>query len=188
MQVNKDAFSSGQILSKLWLAESLEKVVQTHGLHQPRKILCLAGWYGITNFILRARNQIQIETFRSIDIDPMVESVADNINNAWEWQDWQFKSVTADANEYCYGIDQFNTVINTSIEHLESRKWFDCVPRGCLVVLQSNDMPHKDHHHTHTNLDNFVEDFTFSENLFTGEKLFVYPEWQFSRFMIIGIK
>jgi hypothetical protein len=188
MHFDKEAFSSGQVLSKLWMAETLEKVVQTHLLAQPRKILCLAGWYGITNFILRTRNQIEIEIFRSIDIDPSVESVADNINKAWEWQNWQFKGITADANDYYYGLDQFDTVINTSVEHLESRKWFDNIPCGCLVVLQSNNMPHQDHNHTHTDLNKFIEDFVFSKTLFSGEKLFVYPEWQFKRFMIIGIK
>ena len=161
--MNFDAFSSGQVLSKVWLAESLEKVVELNLLAQPRQILCLGGWYGLTNFILRIRNRIKIKNFRSLDIDPEVEKIADKINNSWEWQDWQFKSITGDANDFHYTIDDFDTVINTSVEHIESRKWFENIPKDCLVVLQSNDMPHEDHTECHSNLDEFVKEFNLSE-------------------------
>lgn len=183
-----DAFSSGQILSKLWLAESLEKVIEFNMLTQPRRILCLGGWYGLTNFILRIRDRIKIKTFRSLDIDPKVENIADQINNSWEWQDWQFKAVTADANSFRYTADDFDTVINTSVEHMESRQWFENIPEGSLVALQSNDMPHEDHSGCHGDLYEFVKEFNLSETFFTGEKLFSYPDWSFRRFMIIGIK
>ena len=186
--MNFDAFSSGQVLSKVWLDESLEKVVELNLLAKPRQILCLGGWYGLTNFILRIRNRIKIKNFRSLDIDPEVEKIADKINNSWEWQDWQFKSITGDANDFHYTIDDFDTVINTSVEHIESRKWFENIPKDCLVVLQSNDMPHEDHTECHSNLDEFVKEFNLSETFFTGEKLFTYPDWSFRRFMIIGIK
>ena len=188
MHLDQDAFSSGQVLSKLWLAESLEKIIELNMPAHPRQILCLGVWYGLTNFILRIRNRIEIKTFRSLDIDPEVEKIADKINNSWEWQNWQFKSITGDANDFQYTIDDFDTVINTSVEHIESQEWFDNIPKGTLVVLQSNDMKHEDHCHNHNSLENFVKDFKLSEIYFTGEKLFEYPDWQFRRFMIIGVK
>lgn len=183
-----DAFSSGQVLSKTWLAEKLENVIEYNDLNQPRKILCLGGWYGLTNFILRTRNNIQIEKFRSIDIDPDACKVADKINNAWEWQNWQFKSICEDADYYQYGIDDFDTVINTSVEHMQSTQWFDLIPKGCLVALQSNNMAHEDHCFNHNSLDDLMEDFPLSETLYRGEKYFEYPDWNFYRYMIIGTK
>lgn len=183
-----DAFSSGQILSKIWLAESLEKVIELNVLTQPRNILCLGGWYGLTNFILRTRNRIKVKKFRSLDIDPKVAEIADKINNSWEWQDWQFKSITGNADEFLYTLEDFDTVINTSVEHMESQQWFENIPGGSLVALQSNDMPHEDHLGCHSDLDGFIKEFDLSETFFTGEKLFCYPDWSFRRFMIIGIK
>lgn len=183
-----DAFSSGQVLSKLWLAERLESVIEYNDLSQPRKILCLGGWYGLTNFILRIRNNVKIEKFRSLDIDPEACEIADKINNSWEWQQWQFKSLCDDANMYSYTRDEFDTVINTSVEHIESTDWFDRIPRGTLIALQSNDMPHEDHAANHYSLDEFQKCFPITESLFVGEKMFQYTDWSFRRFMIIGIK
>lgn len=183
-----DSFSSGQILSKIWLAETLEKVIEYNNLDQPRKILCLGGWYGITNFILRSRNKISIDKFRSLDIDSNACNIADKINNAWEWQNWQFKSICEDANMYKYAEEEYNTVINTSVEHIDSKQWYDRIPKGYLVILQSNNMMHEDHSSNHKNLEEFVEDFPMNESLYQGEKLFQYLDWSFKRFMIIGIK
>lgn len=183
-----DAFSSGQILSKIWLAEKLESVIVYNNLHQPRKILCLGGWYGVINFILRSRNNIEIEKFRSLDIDHEACDTADKINNLWEWQNWQFKSICTDANTFEYSKDDFDTVINTSVEHIESKEWFDRIPSGTLVVLQSNNMKHDDHCHNHATLEELLEEFPISNTLFQGQKHFQYPSWEFFRFMHIGIK
>ena len=187
MNLDKDAFSSGQIKSKLWLSEKLEQ--EMLAIDNPAlKILCLGGWYGITNFVLRTRDRLNIELFRSIDIDPEVQSIADAINNLWEWQDWQFKAITKDANDFQYSINDFNLVINTSVEHIDSYQWFENIPKDCYVVLQSNNMNHDDHCHNHETLDNMVDEFPLSQLLYRGELLFEYPDWQFKRFMIIGKK
>jgi hypothetical protein len=188
MLLDKDAFSSGQVLSKLWLAEELEKVVVYNNLPQPLSILCLGGWYGITNFILQLRSNINIEKFRSIDIDPIACENADLVNNAWVWQSWQFKAICDNVNTFSYSLCEFNTIINTSIEHIESHQWFDQIPAGSLAVLQSNNMAHDDHCHNHVSLEDFKSEFDISQELFAGEKLFEYPEWSFKRFMVIGIK
>ena len=188
MLLDKDAFSSGQILSKLWLAEELEKAVVNNSLPQPLSILCFGGWYGVINFILRSRSNVNIEKFRSVDIDPVACENADLLNKPWVWQSWQFKSICDNANTFAYSSSEFNTVINTSIEHIEGHQWFDRIPKSSLVVLQSNNMEHDDHCHNHSSLDEFRSEFDISQVLFSGEKLFEYPNWSFKRFMIIGIK
>lgn len=187
MDINPDAFSSGQIGSKIWLAEELEKIIKIENI-PPVKILCLGGWYGIINFILQARGNIQIDKFRSIDIDSSVETVADKINNLWEWQDWNFKAITDDANTFRYSIKDFNVVINTSIEHIESKKWFEHIEKDTIIVMQSNNMNHDDHCRNHDSLEELEKDFPLSTIMFRGEKRFDYPNWSFTRFMIIGKK
>jgi len=65
---------------------------------------------------------LNIALFRSIDIDPEVEKIANTINNLWERQDWKFKALTEDANDFQYSPDDFNLIINTSIEHMDSKQ------------------------------------------------------------------
>ena len=187
MIIDKDAFSSGQIASKIWLAEELEKIIKDESVPN-LNILCLGGWYGITNLILQIRGNLKISKFRSLDIDPSVVITADMINNLWEWQDWRFKSITADANDFHYSLEDFNLVINTSEEHIDSVKWFENIPAGCYVVLQSNNMDHEDHSNNHQSLEDMVDEFHLSLLLYKGELLFKYPDWQFKRFMLIGKK
>jgi len=181
MIVDKDAFSSGQIGSKLWLCEQLEDCFANIDT-----VWIYGGWYGITAFLLRSRNNILIKQIRSIDVDPACEPVADMINENWVYQDWQFKAVTKDCNTIVpVNVD---LIINTSTEHFDSLDWWDNIPRGTMVALQGNNMPHTDHY-IHTNsLEEFKNQFNFNKILFEGTKEFVYPDWKFIRFMIIGEK
>jgi len=184
MEISKDAFSTSQILSKIWLAEELEKIKTSN----PLRILCFGGWYGITNFILRTRDNLNIELFRNLELDKEACAAADNINKAWEWQDWQFKSIYGDCNKFEYTSNDYNTVINTSSEHMKSTEWFERIPKGTLTIIQSNNMPHEEHCHNHKTVDEMTKDFPLGGLLFSGEKEFVYPEWSFKRFMMIGVK
>ncbi len=188
MQVDKDAFASGQVVSKLWLLDVLERIIDLQNINEELEILTLGGWYGILHFMLRCRKNIKVKSYRSLDIDQEACDIADAINETWVWQNWKFKSVVADANTYTYSPLEYNTVINTSVEHMESRQWFDNIPRGTLVILQSNDMPHEDHSSNHASLDEFVSDFKVSELFYSGQKLFQYDDLNFKRFMIIGRK
>jgi len=181
MIINKDAFSSGQIGSKIWLCEELEKLNWHSSL-----TYIYGGWYGITAFLLLSRGKFNVEKIRSLDIDPQCQAVADMINENWVWQGWKFKAFTQDCNSYegQYG----DLIINTSTEHFESHEWFDRIPKGTRVALQGNNMPHEDHHVHSETLEDFTKQFPVSTTLYTGQKEFVYPDWKFTRYMLIGVK
>jgi hypothetical protein len=181
MEVNKDAFSSGQVGSKIWLCEELEKLDWNSHL-----TYIYGGWYGVTAFLLLSRGQFKVDKIRSLDIDPVCEQVADMINENWVWQDWKFKAFTQDCNNFegQYG----DLVINTSTEHFDSMQWFDRLPAGTRVILQGNNMPHDDHVIHSETLDDFISQYPLTDIKFKGEKSFVYPNWSFTRYMIIGIK
>lgn len=180
-EVDKDAFSNGQIASKLWLCEELERFYD-----QIDNVFIYGGWYGLTAFILKVRNKIKIKTIRSFDIDPTCQSIADMINENWVYHEWQFKAFTEDCNNVTLG--DVDLIINTSTEHFESKQWFDNIPKGRIVALQGNNMAHEDHRIYSENLTKFCEQFPLSKEMYRGQKDFVYPDWQFSRFMIIGEK
>jgi hypothetical protein len=183
LNVNKDAFSSGQIGSKLWLCEELENLFDTID-----SIWIYGGWYAVTAFLLNSRNNIKIEYIRSYDVDPACAEVADMINENWVYQNWKFKAQTQDCNKLEVDQSGPDLIINTSTEHFESMDWWNNIPKGTTVALQGNNMIHDDHHVHSTSLKKFVAQFPVSKTLYKGEKEFVYPDWRFTRYMLIGVK
>jgi hypothetical protein len=187
-----DSFSSGQIGSKIWLGDKLAECVRLNDIKAPlsgHRIEILAGWYAVTNLLLRTQNKLPIEFVRSWDQDPSCEPIAVNVNRLWHWQG-QFTAVTHDVNKIDWWAvgQQPSIIINTSVEHIESREWFDRIPDGTIVVLQGNNMPHDDHVASYDTADDFAAAWPLADTLYVGSKLFQYPEWQFHRHMIIGQK
>lgn len=178
---NTDAFSNGQIDSKLWLCRELENLGWSSKLTH-----VYGGWYGILGFLLLSRERFQVDRIESFDADPECENIADMINNNWVFKNWKFKAHTADCNSL--PKDRPDLIINTSTEHFESTAWFDTIPNGTRVILQGNDMPHADHVVHSETLEAFVKNYPLSETVYSGSLYFEYPAWSFSRFMIIGVK
>jgi hypothetical protein len=179
--INKDAFSSGQIGSKIWLCEELETIGWRSDL-----TYIYAGWYAITAFLLLSRGIFQVNQIQSFDIDPSCEPIADMINENWVWQEWKFKAFTLDCSGHVRGSPDL--IINTSTEHFDTKEWFDNIPKGTRVARQGNNMDHDDHVIHSDTLEDFKSHYPLTDIVFEGEKQFVYPDWQFTRFMLIGIK
>jgi hypothetical protein len=183
LSVDKDAFSSGQIGSKIWLCEELEKLfssIDTAWIY--------GGWYGVTAFLLRSRGQLEVSSIRSYDVDPYCEQVADMINENWVYQNWKFKAHTADCNKLDIKSTPPDLVINTSTEHFDSFDWWHRIPKGTRVILQGNDMPHDDHIVHSKTLGDFLDHYPLTNCVYAGEKEFIYPDWKFTRYMVMGIK
>lgn len=183
MEVHVDAFSSGQIGSKIWLCEELEKLGWASKL-----TWIYGGWFATTAFLLLSRGNLQVNTIRSFDVDPDCQPVADMINENWVIDNWRFKAVTADCGDLKPFFEGVDLIINTSTEHFDNTDWFLNIPKGTRVVLQGNNMPHDDHIATSNTLTEFINQYPLSQYEFTGSKDFVYPAWQFTRYMVIGVK
>lgn len=181
MKIDKDAFSSGQIGSKIWLCEELENIFD-----RIDNIWIYGGWYGLTAFLLFSRNNIFIKSIKNFDIDPLCQPIADMINENWVWKDWQFKSIIQDCN--LLKPNNIDLIINTSTEHFESLDWWNNIPKGITVALQGNNMVHDDHVINFTDLTHFLDTFKLSKIFYKGQKEFRYPTWNFTRFMVIGVK
>lgn len=176
----KDAFSSGQISSKIWLCEQLERT-----RWKPKSISIYGGWYGITAFLLLSRNNLKVKQIHSYDIDPSCELIADLINENWVWQNWKFKAYTYDCNNILTDAD---LIINTSTEHFDSKEWFENIRPGTKVAIQGNNMKHDDHVIYTKNLQQFLNQYPLRNVKYQGQLDFKYPDKQFTRFMQIGIK
>lgn len=182
--VHKDAFSNGQIDSKLWLCRELEAL----NLTNKQKIWILGGWQGVAAFLLLSREKLPIKNIRSFDIDPACEPIADLLNENWVFKEWMFKAVTRDGNLLDYSYDPPDIVINTSCEHFDSMDWFNKIPPGTLVALQSNNLQHDEDTVSINSIEEMKSMYSIAHVLFAGQLRFVYADKEFVRFMLIGTR
>ena len=182
-KIDKDAFRSGQIASKIWLCEKLESLFDSIDT-----IWIYGGWIGMTAFLLKSRNNLSISNIRSYDMDPSCESIADMINENWVYQDWQVKAHTSNCSVLTPKLGNPDLIINTSTEHFDTMEWWNNIPHGTYVAIQGNNMPHADHVVHSKSLEDFCQGYVIDKLLYKGELEFKYPDWKFTRFMLIGIK
>lgn len=202
-----DAFSSGQVGSKLWLCEELEKVLAGRSPDSKfnfagrSTVWIYGGWHGVLGFMMLTREgsgenegaASRYARIRSFDIDPNCEKSANTLCENWVWREWKFRAFTADCNllnpseggEYGPAPD---IVINTSVEHFDQRDWFEKIPAGTLVALQASDFEHDGAVSLFSNEEKMREVFPLRESLFSGRLKFDYDSWSFHRLMLIGIR
>jgi len=188
-----DAFSLGQLESKLWLVENLPSNLGT--------VFICAGWYGTLASLMFERAKDKFEKIRSFDIDSSCASIADNMNRPWVMDGWQFKASTIDILDMEYPTTHItyradgsslnltempDTIINTSCEHIANfKQWYENIPTGTIVILQTNnyfDLP--EHINCCIDLDDFSRTTPMQNVYYQGElKLSKY-----TRFMRIGVK
>lgn len=188
-----DAFSLGQLESKLWLIENLPKNLGT--------VFICAGWYGTLASLMFERARDNFEKIRSFDIDSSCASIADNMNRPWVMDGWQFKASTLDILDMEYPTthttyradgsslqltEMPDTIINTSCEHiLDFKKWYEKIPSGKLICLQSNNyVTIEEHVNCVKDIDEFKDMAPMSELHYIGKK--EMPKY--TRFMLIGRK
>jgi hypothetical protein len=181
MEVNKDIFSSGQVGSKIWLCEQLEKTNW-----QSDTTWIYGGWQGMMGFLLLSRGQFDVDRVRSFDQDPTCERIADTVCENWVWKDWTFKAFTANCDELRPA--DVDLIINTSTEHFETMDWWNNIPDGMRVAIQGNNMRHEEDTRIIESLEEFKRTYPMIHTVYEGQLDFKYPDWEFSRFMLIGVK
>ena len=188
LSFSRDVFSDGQIASKLWLCREVEKLLHKQG---PQTVWILGGWLGMLSFLLLSREKLEIQKICSLDRDAECEKLAPIINNNWSWKNPVFTAKTLDCNQLNYTQSEFaemgepSLIINTSVEHFDSKQWYDKIPKGKKVVLQSCDMKHKEHISLTHSEEEFQKKFPASQLYYSGALKFNYPSNPFTRFMLI---
>jgi hypothetical protein len=197
----QDAFSRGQVQSKIWLARELAKVKTDYNM-----VFVLAGWFGqITHYLDAA--DIVYEQARIVDIDPTACKISDKVFNASKIENYKVKSVEWDlADEswlsrtgctypivnYTSGKiitakDSPDLIINTSAEHF-SEDWYNKFASRPLVsnplfVIQSNNLFEvPEHVNCVHSIDHMQKKFPMTELLYSGE----IQLKGYKRFMLIG--
>lgn len=190
--INWDAFSSGQVHSKLWLLDEWERCYPRTAQAETAWILC--GWYALLSLLIFTRDRHNIDNIRSFDLDKESVDAANLLNEAWVWQK-KFSAYNVDITKLrwqepeLYGSRFPDWVINSACEHLPADLWWSQIRSGQNVILQATDMPHHEHVNRMNSLDQLKSAFPLTTTLFAGEKHFEYPSGlRFTRFMLIGTK
>lgn len=182
----KDAFSRGQIKSKIWLVQELSNLnVEYHN------VLVMAGWFGQLKNIYK--QQLNYHKMRILELDRSACETSDYVFNLDGLTEHKVKSVCADINTltlhkngYEWPVENFkestsyaekflpDLVINTSAEHM-TEAWFHQlrfkqIASDPIVAIQSNnlfDIP--EHVNCVHSVDHMMKKFPMREVLFAGE-------------------
>jgi hypothetical protein len=181
-----NAFSHGQVQSKLWLCDNLENYIT-----EPVTIAILGCWYNVLGLMLCLRNSEKIKSIRGIDNDQNAINLANSFCQSFMIQpNVKIDHTLADANELDY--NGYDIVINTSVEHMVSTEWFNKVSKNSLVCIQSSNVvtedPLWDIKNPNPNIDTLTYKFPMS-NLYVRKTYhFQYESFGYDRFMLIGRK
>lgn len=194
----RDAFSTGQLTSKMVIQQMCDTLPKT-----PTNICICGGWIGLSSAMLL--DMYPSANVYSIDKSKHYTQIADVFNREEVANGWRFKAVESDIFDLDFtdlllqpwsNVNQRNAqlkpkidlIINTSTEHMERYKlikWFNSIPHGTYVLLQSNDFFK---HHEHINcVYNITELKTMlpMRNLYSED---VTTTQKYHRFTIIGQK
>ena len=169
LQINTDAFSHGQVVSKIWLCEELEQYLEAQS-----NLFILGGWYNVLGFMLLTRRPDHYKTIYNLDMDPTAIKVANKITDAWH----RVENITVDANDILTMDPVTDTVINCSVEHFDNNAWFDKLPSGTLCCIQSSNMTDPEEpwliKQPNPDIQAFMARFPMKETLFLGTKKITY--------------
>lgn len=184
------SFSHGQIHSKLWLCQELEKHID-----KPLNVVIIGCWYNVLGFMMLTRNSSLYNFIEGIDLDQDSIDISNRICDAWMInKDQKIKNS-------CYNVSSvdftnYDLVICTSMEDIEFGGWFDRIPKNKLVAIQTNNLtqdmvnnyPNWIIKNPNPNMETFKKKYSISDILFEGCKEFDYGDLKYSRYMLIGKK
>lgn len=169
LDIIRDAFRKSQIQGKQWLLNTIHK-----NTNKAQRILVIGGWLG---FISYALFNLGYKHIHEIDIDSKVADFSKNLNR----HNQDFTHSTVDVNEV--DLNNYDTIINTSCEHIYNNDWYDRIPYNTNLFLQSTNLVVKDH----INLVNSIDEMKIKypcDVIYSGELNF--GSW--ARFFIYGRK
>jgi SAM-dependent methyltransferase len=165
----KGSFTDDLIISKLWLIREISKIHKKFNA-----IYILGSWYGNLSLFLIDKHDIEFKKIINVDINKEALDTGHELAKKFGVSDL-IQSMVKDANTLNYKqAKKPSLVINTSVNDMKNEGWFDRIPEGTLVALQTRD--------------SYLEDYPLSRVLYAGKKDLRDPETAYTRYMVIGIK
>lgn len=175
----KGSFTDDLVLSKIWLAKTLKKIL---GDSCARTIYILGSWYGNLAFILDYE-KIVFDKIVLVEIDEQSLGISEKgLRKIFEPGKLVF--LHTDAKDMIY--DDIGIVINTSINDMPT-DWYENVPNGMPVIVQGRDnLGTVDT--MIADMEQFDDMFPMSKVSYLGKKELHDPEKEYTRYMKIGVK
>ena len=165
------SFDRGLIFNKLWLIHELAKIKDNFST-----IYILGSWYGNLSILL-ARSDIDYKHIVNVDTDERRVRQGQKIAQHLHVAD-RIEPMVADANELDYRqLDSNGLVVNCSIHDMPNSGWFDHIPRGVMVALQSR-----------TDVDHDINSYALKPILYDGTWELEDPETEYTSLLRIGIR
>ena len=165
------SFDRGLIFNKLWLIHELARIKDSFST-----IYILGSWYGNLSLLL-AKSNINYDHIVNVDTDADRVRQGQAMARQMHVAD-RIEPMVKDANRLNYmQLDKNGLVINCSVHDMENLGWFDNIPSGVMVVLQSR-----------TDVDHDFDSYPLQNILYDGDHEFVDPETEYTSLLRIGIK
>ena len=173
------SFTRDLVASKIWLLNELARIAPQVGT-----VYVLGSWYGNLGVLLALDPVIRYKRLINVETDRKFLQASKRIHNYLGMDNTEY--MLADANTLDYRqLGQDGVVINTSLTDMPGQAWFDHIPEGTMVVMQSRD--HDPGNEAHSTQD-IVDRFPLSEIIYDGKLQLADPETEYTRYMVIGIK
>jgi hypothetical protein len=175
----KGSFTRDLIASKVWLLQELARIAPQVGT-----IYVLGSWYGNLGVLLALDPVIKYKRLINIETDKKFLQASERIQDHLGMGNTEY--MLKDANNLDYRqLGKDGVVVNTSLTDMAGQAWFNNIPSGTLVVMQSRD--HDPGNAAHSTQD-IIDRFPLSEVIYDGELKLHDPETEYTRYMVIGIK
>lgn len=169
------SFSKDLVKSKEWLGDELAKIKTKFG-----NVYVLGSWYANLSIILD--KDITYHTLYNIDVNRTALEKGQALANDMGMVNVQ--SQHRNANDVTY--NRPTLIINTSVNNIENAGWFDNIPQGTLVVLQSRNNDPQAVNQCNS-VDELVEQYPLTKILFK-DQLKLNDGKPYQRYMVIGVR
>ena len=168
----RDAFHTNQIQSKKQASLAFDSISSN-----AEKVLYIGSWLG---FLTRALvEKYPSINFYEVDMDTRCKEVSGRFNYTFK-NYLGHESINIDEFE---AINEFDTIINLSCEHMTT-DWYNRIKPGTQLVIQSNNLVIEDHINNCKSLDDFKSKYPLSKISYENTlELNV-----FNRFALSGVK
>ena len=173
------SFTRDLIASKVWLLNQLARIAPRVGT-----VYVLGSWYGNHGVLLALDPIIRYKRLINVETNRQFLQASRRIQDYVGMNNTEY--MLADANTLDYRqLGSDGVVINTSLTDMPGQAWFDHIPAGTLVAMQSRD--HDPGNEAHSTQD-IMDRYPLSEIIYDGKLELADPETAYTRYMVIGIK
>lgn len=173
------SFTHDLTTSKVWLLQQVSKVVD-----QVDTVYVLGSWFGNTSLFMTLQPEFDYNKIVNVEVNADMLTQSQRMLNHVGAKNVQH--MLRDANKLDYRqLGKNGLVINTSLNDMPGRAWFDNIPKGTLVAMQARDQTQERPFHR---INDILKLYPLSQVLYKGSLNLQDPETDYTRFMVIGRK